>query len=181
MKTLLSIGMMLCLLLTGISCSSTQNFQDNAKITALTDGGNFTFMAQRANPMNMDVINILNSFPASNYTRVLELDPGSTINVSAEKITVDLPYFGRMFIASMDPTKNGFDFTSKSFTIDKSKSTAKKQVWIINLNDVQNVQQIFLEILPSGKTTASFNSRDRQAISYDGYITDSETTSDSGK
>ncbi len=178
MKNILSISFLVILLMSSSSCNSTKVYQDSEKTAALTNSGNFTFMAEKANPMNMDVINILNTFPGGG-SNILNLSAGYTLTVTPETVTADLPYFGRMFTPSLNPQENGFKFTSKDFTIDKSKSTAKKQVWIINLNDVSSAQQLYFEIFPGGSTTLSVNSRDRQAISYLGYITD--VSADSGK
>lgn len=160
-----------------IGCSSSKtSTADTLATQNLLSGGEFTFMAQRANPTNMDVIQVLNSWPYANSARILNLDQGYTIVISDTEVIVDLPYFGRMFIPQMDPTKNGFKFTSKNFTVDKSKTNEKRSIWVIDVKDQQNIQQIFLNISRTGRTLVSINSRDRQAISYDGYITANKTT-----
>lgn len=176
MKNIFTMSIMALLLGISFSCSSTKNYQDTEKTAALVQSGTFTFMAEKANPTNLDVVNILNTMPGGNAARIFNLDSGYTIKVEPEKITADLPYFGRMFIANLDPKESGFKFTSTNFTIDKSKSTAKKQVWIVNLNDVSSAQQMYFEIYPGGSTIVSINSKDRQAISYSGYITDTASS-----
>lgn len=154
------------------SCSSSKAYIDPQKTQELLSSGNFSFQAEKANPTNMDVINVMNSMPYNNSARILTLDPGYSVDFKTDEIVSQLPYFGRMFVANMDPQKNGYNFTSKSFTIDKSKSSDKKTVWIVNFNDLPQVRQIFLEIYKNGRAYLSINSNDRQAISYDGYISE---------
>lgn len=178
MKTIFTIGILSTVLLMSASCSSTKVYQDASKTKALTESGNFTFVAEKANPINVDVVNILSQYP-SGAANILNLNGNYTLTITPETITANLPYFGRMFSASLNPNDNGFNFTSKNFTIDESKSTTKKQVLIINLNDINTAQQMYLEIFPGGSTTLSINSKDRQAISYLGYIT--AISKDSGK
>ena len=162
-----------------ISCSSGRAYLDPLKTEQLLSSGNFSFNAERANPTNADFINVMNSFPGAGSSRMLTLDPGYTVDFSKEEINAQLPYFGRMFIANMDTRKNGYDFKSKDFTIDKSRSTDKKTVFAVNVNDQTNIRQIFLEVFKNGRAYLSINSNDRQAISYDGYI--SETPKKSGE
>jgi len=159
------------------SCGSSSTMI-NAKSQQLVNSGKFSFVAEKANPTNLDVINIMNSLPAGNSARMLDLSAGYYVHFSSDEISASLPYFGRMFVANMDHTKNGIDFKSKSFTINTSKSTDKKTVWAVRFNDVQNVRELFLEVYKNGKAYVSINANDRQAISYDGHISENN---DSGK
>ena len=168
------------IIFTMISCASSQSYGDPQKTQELLASGQFSFNARRASPTNMDVINVMNSMPYNNSARMLNLDAGYTVDFTKEKITANLPYFGRMFTASMDPTKNGFNFSSTDFTIDTSKSNSEKTVWTVTLKDQQNIRQMFLEIYKNGKAYLSVNANDRQAISYDGYISAPENAK-SGK
>lgn len=146
------------------------------KTTELVNKNEFTFHATRANPMNFDVIRVMNSIPNSGAARILELnDPNYLIEIKNDKIEVILPYFGRVFNASYgDSDKNSYRFTSKDFTIKKEQN--KKGKWTINIlpKDVDHVSNIILEVFKNGKTYVSFKSDDRQPITYDGYITTNE-------
>ena len=154
------------------SCSSKNVI--NVQSQEIFNSGTFRFVAEKANPTNLDVINVLNSLPAGNSARVMDLSSGYYVNFSPDEISASLPYFGRMFVSNFNSTKNGFDFTSKKFSIDTSKSTDKKTVWAIRFDDVPNVQQLFLEVYKSGKAYISINANDRQAISYDGHIAENK-------
>ena len=103
---------------------------------------------------------------------MLNLDSGYTIELKKEKVTVTLPYFGRMYISSMSPEKNSYRFTSEKFTVTESRGSKGKSVITIVFGDQHQVQKINMEIFSNGKAYVSVASNDRQPISYDGYITE---------
>ena len=78
------------------SCSSQINV-DPKTLEEITTSNQFTFMAERANPTNFDVINIMNSMPNGNSARMLDLDYSYTVVLKEKELDVTLPYFGRMF------------------------------------------------------------------------------------
>lgn len=155
------------------SCSS-QSGLDSKVVEQLVSSNQFTFMAKRANPTNMDVINVMNSFPASSSSRMLNLEYGYTLVLKDKVLDVTLPYFGRRYNASYDNTKNSYRFTSKDFVMNKSKN--EKGKWLITFEpkDIQYVRFMNLEIYPNGNAFLSINGNDRQPISYDGYLMQSE-------
>lgn len=169
MKSFVFYIMLSCSALFIHSCA-TQKTQNGAAQFQMINSGKFSFHAERANPMDIDVINVMNSMPAMSSSRMLTLDPGYTLDFTKEKITLKLPYFGRMYVGTLDPSQNGFDFTSTDFNINSSRSTEKKTIWMITFNDQPNIRQMYLEMYPNGKAYLSVNSADRQAITYDGFI-----------
>lgn len=173
MKSIVSnILLALGLFLLG-SCASSGIQINPQKVQELIQSKNFRFVAQRANPTNLDVVNILNSLPNYSANRVLNLDPGYGVNFSSTEIKTSLPYFGRSYVAQFgDTSKNGYNLTLKNFSVDASKSTKKKTILNYSINDSQEIQQIIIEIYPNGRAYVSINSQQRQPISYDGYITD---------
>lgn len=156
------------------NCSS-QNTVESKTVDALVNSDAFTFYAQRANPTNYDVINVMNSMPNSTSTRMLNLDGNYTIVLKRNILEVVLPYFGRSFKPNYNGD-NSYRFTSKDFTIDKSQN--KKGKWIVKIkpNDNTNASEIIIEIYKNGKAFTSMRSNDRQPISYDGYISKNEET-----
>ncbi|MGH1520225.1 DUF4251 domain-containing protein [Chryseobacterium sp. JK1] len=163
------------------SCAS-QSSADPKIVNALIDSQEFTFHAERANPTNYDVINVLGSMPNATSTRMLNLDGSYTIDVSKNNLDVALPYFGRLFNATYGNTSNNsYRFTSKDFTINKSQNKKGKWTLKIKPNDVRNVDEINIEIFKNGKALVSMRSNDRQPISYDGYISKSEVKQDKEK
>ncbi len=123
MKKYISILMIFGFLFSFQSCAS-QGSSDPVTVNALVDSQEFTFYAQKANPTNYDVINVMNSMPNSTSTRMLSLNTGDyTIEVHKNTVDVVLPYFGRLFNPTFGNTdKNGYRFTSKDFVINKSQN-----------------------------------------------------------
>lgn len=151
------------------SCT-TQNYMTPADLARLLEKEEFTFVAERANPTNYDVINVMNSLPTGSASRMLNLDPGYTMEIKKDVLEVTLPYFGRMYRPNMDQQKNSFRFTSKNFTIQRSKGKKNNSIFKITINDQSNINGIIVEAFNNGKTYVSIDANDRQAISYDGYI-----------
>ena len=122
MKNLINILSTAVLLILMNSCTSTANLP-SAKVTELLRNGEFTFMAEQAQPSNSDVVNVMNSLPRSSASRMLDLDYGYTIVLKKSELRVELPYFGRMYNPSYDTSNNSYRFTSKDFTV--SQQTGK--------------------------------------------------------
>lgn len=173
MKNLINILSTAVLLILMNSCTSTANLP-SAKVTELLRNGEFTFMAEQAQPSNYDVVNVMNSLPRSSASRMLDLDYGYTIVLKKSELRVELPYFGRMYSPSYDTANNSYRFTSKDFTV--SQQTGKKQsaVYTIITKDQPNIRRIIMEVFSSGKTYVSIDSNDRAPISYDGYLMENE-------
>lgn len=146
-------------------------------VDALVNSKEFTFHAERANPTNYDVINVMNSMPNSTSTRILQLNGDYTVELKNNNLEVVLPYFGRLFNPTYGNTSNNsYRFTSKDFTVDKSQN--KKGNWIVKIkpNDVNNVDQIIIEVYKNGKAFTSVRSNDRQPITYDGFVSKNDPT-----
>lgn len=173
MKNILKIVLALSLVIVTGSCS-TQNNIPSEKVNVLLQNQEFTFVAERAVPTNMDVINVMNSLPNSSSARILNLDYGYTLVIKKEEIVATLPYYGRMFTPSFDMNKNSYRFTSKDFTINKTAGKKGSSIYTISLSDQPNIRKMILEVYGNGKSYLSINSNDRQPISYDGYIMENE-------
>lgn len=181
MKKYISLLMIFGSLFFFQSCAS-QGSTDPKIVNDLVDSQEFTFYAQRANPTNYDVINIMNSIPNATATRMLDLNGDYTIEVNKNNLEVVLPYFGRLFTPTYGNTNdNSYRFTSKDFTINKSQN--KKGTWTLKIkpNDVRTVDEINIEIFKNGKAFVSMRSNDRQPITYNGYISKNEVKKDKEK
>ncbi len=157
------------------SCSS-QNTVPSQAVNMMVNAQDFSFRAQRANPTNYDVINVMTSLPNAPATRILDLSGSNySIDLKNDKLDVALPYFGRVFNPSYGNTaQNSYRFSSKDFTVNKSQN--KKGNWIVKIkvNGQSTVDEITIEVFKNGKAFTSVRSNDRQPISYDGYITKNE-------
>ncbi|WP_278354289.1 DUF4251 domain-containing protein [Chryseobacterium gleum] len=181
MKKYISLLMIFGFLFLFQSCAS-QGASDPKMVSALVDSQEFTFYAQRANPTNYDVINVMNSMPNATATRMLNLNGDYTIDVSKNTLDVVLPYFGRLFNPTYgNISDNSYRFTSKDFTVTKTQN--KKGKWTLKFKpkDVRTVDEINIEIFKNGKAFVSMRSNDRQPISYDGYISKTEVKQEKDK
>lgn len=95
------------------------------------------------------------------------------LRISGDTLVCYLPYFGRAYVAPIDITKGGFQFTSTKFdyTIVDNK---KKNGWdiLIKPKDVSDVRDLSFTIFENGNATLRITSDNRQPIAYDGYITE---------
>ncbi|MVN22271.1 DUF4251 domain-containing protein [Mucilaginibacter arboris] len=129
-------------------------------VKKMVNNQNYIFMAERANPLGWGTINL-------NYN----------YNVVVSKDSVDsyLPYFGRAYVAPInpvDPKETGIQFKSKNF--DYNSVLSKRSGWevIIVPHDVKETRKFILDISEAGYATLSVTSENRQSISFDGYITE---------
>lgn len=155
------------------SCAS-QASADPKTVDALVNSQDFTFYAQRANTTSYDVIRIMNSMPNSTASRILDLNGNYTIEMHQNTMEVVLPYFGRTFNTTLGNRDNGYRFSSKDFTVKKSQN--RKGTWTLKIkpNDIQNVDEMYIEVFKNGKAFVSIRGNDRQPISYDGYVSKNE-------
>ncbi len=181
MKKYISLLMIFGFLFFFQSCAS-QGSLDPKTVDTLITSQEFTFHAERANPTNYDVINVMNSMPNTTSTRILNLSGDYTIDVSKNTVDVVLPYFGRVFTPSYGNTgDSSYRFTSKDFTVNKTQN--KKGTWTLKIkpNDVRTVDTVNIEIFKNGKAFVSIKSNDRQPISYDGYVSKTEVKQEKEK
>jgi len=156
----------LFLLLTGSTVLHAQDAKQdrqNAKIAQiknLVDSQTYVFVAQTA-------------LPLSGNTRQLTSD--YDLKVTPTVITSYLPYFGRAYTAPINPTQGGIQFTSNKFEYTATPKT--KGGWDIQIRpkDYRDVQQLTLNISETGYATLQVTSTNRQAISFNGYITEIKT------
>lgn len=157
-----------------VSCSS-QAYLDSKTVDTLVGSEEFTFNAQRANPMNYEVINAIGSIQNAPTSRILQLQGGGySIELKKNNMDVVLPYFGRMYNASYNSSETSYRFVSKDFTVNKSQN--KNGTWTLKIkpNDVRNVDKINIEVFKNGKAFVSIQSNDRQPITYDGYVSENQ-------
>ena len=105
--------------------------------------------------------------PASGRFR--QLTPGYTLVVSGDKVSADLPYFGRAYAAPVDPAKGGIELNSKDFNYTVKDA---KKGWDITIkpNDAGESMQLYLTAFDNGSATLQVSSATRQTISFNGFI-----------
>lgn len=116
---------------------------------------NYTFIAQTAQPSS---------------GRQWQLTPEYQLEVKGNTINADLPYFGRAYTASVDPSKGGISFTSTNF--EYVNTPGRKGGWSILIKPKENVdaRQLILTVTTNGYANLQVISNNRQSISFSGYI-----------
>lgn len=162
----LSVYTLLLVLLSGFYTANAQSTRAQKKqqkleaIKKMVNNQNYVFMAQMANPLGW---------------KTVQLNYDYSVAVSKDSIDCYLPYYGRVYIAPMNPTdpaETGIQFKSKNF--DYKDNTSKKSGWEVTIapHDVKETRRFILDISESGYATLNVTSNNRQAISFNGYITE---------
>lgn len=129
-----------------------------------------------------DAVKVKNMVESQNYVfkaRMVIPQTGSSrqlsdeydLTISKDSIISYLPFFGRAYQPTLDPSKSGIKFTSTSF--EYSKEVIKKNKgWQITIipKDVTDVQKMYLTIYNNGNANLDVINTNRQGISFSGYI-----------
>jgi hypothetical protein len=91
------------------------------------------------------------------------------LKVNGDTLTAYLPYFGRAYVAPIDPTKGGIQFTStqNNYTLKVKKKNS--EINIVPKN-IQEVRQLHLNISPNGNASLQVISNNRDPITFNGYV-----------
>ena len=133
--------------------------QKLAQMQKLVEGRNFVFVAQYANPLGGRNINLTSLYDLKIYN---------------DTIMAELPYFGRAFVAPINSTDGGINFTTTKFNYKVNPK--KKGGWDISIEpkDGGDVREMFLSISESGYASLQVTSNNRQGIGFTGYLTSRE-------
>jgi hypothetical protein len=105
--------------------------------------------------------------PQTGSTR--QLSPDYDLTITKDTIISYLPYFGRAYVAPVDPAQGGIKFTSTNFEYKQAKDNKAWQI-TIKPKDTPDVHQLYLSIFDNGYATLQVISTNRQGISFNGYI-----------
>ncbi len=138
------------------SCSSSKKIVKlNADdVRNMVDSSQFVFVAERVNPLHGST-----RYLTSRYDVVVKKD----------SLVCDLPFFGRSFVAPMDPTKGGIEFTSTHFSYNIHSKGSEWEV-LIKPNDYGDVQQLMFDIYDNSTATLNVLNTHRDAITFYGHI-----------
>lgn len=131
-----------------------KNAAKEAAVKQMIDNKTYNFSAQSVTPLR-----------GGNT----QLSYGYSLRVNKDTITVYLPYYGRAFVAPIDPVDNGLDFTSTKFTYSADVKKNGYEISIVPA-DAKDVKQLFLDVSLSGYCTLRITNLNRDAISFDGYL-----------
>jgi hypothetical protein len=128
--------------------------KDTSEIREIVESKNYIFMAQQAYPQN-------------GITRILT--PGYDLTVRVDTVISYLPFFGRAYVAPLNPFEGGIKFLSSDFRYEMKKLKSKWEI-TIRPKDVSEVQQLNLDIFDNGSATLRVINTNRQPISFNGYV-----------
>jgi hypothetical protein len=125
-------------------------------LRALVDSQDYVFQVQSYQPPG----DIRRYLTTSNYT----------VQVAGDKIISDLPYLGREYFSSVDPTHLGWQFTSEKF--EYTLSPGKKDGWtvLIKPKDNQDIRGLRLNISSTGYAKLEILSNSRELVTLDGIV-----------
>lgn len=103
--------------------------------------------------------------------RSIYLSPYYDVKVNSDTVRAYLPYYGRAYVAPMDPSKGGIKFTSTDFDYQVSPCR-KKGNWQVNIRTRDTGREIFFffDIWENGTARLSVTDTNRQPISFQGDI-----------
>ena len=128
---------------------------DAAAVKQMVESKNYVFHAQQA-------------IPQTGTTRIL--DASYDFTVAGDSVNSYLPYFGRAYVAPIDPTEGGIKFATREFAYQQ---TIGKKSWQITIlpKDQADVRQLNLQIFDNGNASLQVLFTSRSPISFQGYIT----------
>lgn len=156
MKNLVKILITSCLSLFFISCLTQKEKEENRKLIAeIIAGNNFKFIAQQANPMRMNPLQL-----TSEYSLI----------VSSDSIKCDLPYFGVATQVPYGGTDMGIKFISTKFSYNKKSNPNGGYEIAIIPSETDKATKLFLQISENGYATLNVLSNYRDPINFNGTI-----------
>jgi hypothetical protein len=126
-----------------------------SEIATLINEKNFVFEAQTAYPTTGRQINLTSPYD---------------VRVSGDSVISYLPYFGRAFVAPINPDDAGIKFTStrNSYNLKDKKNSG----WDITIlpKDTKDVRQMYLTVSEDGYASLNVISNNRQTIRFNGIV-----------
>jgi Ni/Co efflux regulator RcnB len=125
------------------------------KVRKMVDAQDYRFVAQHAIPMG---------------SRSIHLSPEYDVHIHRDTVTAHLPYFGRAYVAPMNPLEGGIKFNSTNF--EYSLQQSKRGGWMVHITpkDAQRNFRLMLHITTTGSATLSVSDNTRQNISFNGFV-----------
>ncbi|ATP58608.1 hypothetical protein CPT03_20135 [Pedobacter ginsengisoli] len=153
---------------------------DKETTTKLVEAQTLVFNATTALPMaNMDINKVMQRFPGAQGGAIQLNGSQYQLKIAKDSVEAYLPYYGRAYSVNISSNDSGIKFKSKDFTYKTEKK--KKGGWIITIRpkDTKDVQSLTLSVGEKGYAVLNVNSNYRQAIAFNGFISEPVTPSNS--
>jgi hypothetical protein len=166
MKTLRNIFILMLIVSAGLNAVNAQTSKGNKKaakeaaIKSSIDGRHYTFLATYVLPQR-----------GGGHSLTSEYD----LRVTKDSVISFLPYFGQAYFdVPYKPTEGGIKFTSTKFSYTVKER--RKGGWEITIKptDAKYTDRLVLNVSPDGYGSLSVSSTNRDFITFDGYIKESE-------
>lgn len=159
-KNLIYFFLVVMLSLVAISCSTSQSTADKRiraeEISRKITDFDFLFKATYAHPMGY---------------KSIYLSPYYDVKVSKDTVRAYLPYYGRAYVAPMNPDDNGIKFTSTKFEYKVTAGKRKRNHLIeIKTKDTSREFVLSFDIWENGSARLNVSDSNRQPISFQGNI-----------
>ncbi|MDO5523267.1 MAG: DUF4251 domain-containing protein [Bacteroidia bacterium] len=153
---LIVMSVVLGLTTCGTAQSAAEKEAVAAEIQQRMNDFDFTFKATYAYPTGF---------------RSMYLSPFYDVKVSPDTVRAYLPYYGRAYVAPMDPREGGIKFTSTNFDYQVEPGR-KKGNWQVNIRTNDTGREIFLffDIWENGTARLNVTDTNRQPISFQGDV-----------
>src|SRR3954452_25023530 len=135
--------------------SSSNNIFNDSTVQELINSKHYTFVAQYAQPMGSKQIALTTEY---------------TLTVHNDSLISYLPYYGKAYVAPINTTDAGIEFTSTNF--DYAATPAKKGNYTITIKPGKEdkASQMILNVTSSGYASLQVLSSNRSAISFRGIM-----------
>ena len=149
-----------CFLILVTACLLQANAQkdksaEQAALQTNLNTRHFVFVAQTATPLRGGLQQLTSYYD---------------LKVSNDSIVSNLPYFGRAYVAPMNPSESGLTFASTASGYQvKMKKKGTREI-SINTKANGDTQRMQLTIFSDGTATLRVSSNNRDPISFNGYI-----------
>jgi hypothetical protein len=99
-----------------------------------------------------------------------QLTPDFELKIRKDTLESYLPYFGKVYMASLDMTRGPLDFKTSLFKY--TISNRKKGGWdiVIAPHNAGDTRELFLTVSPDGYASLQVICNNRDPISFNGYI-----------
>jgi hypothetical protein len=137
------------------AAGTSHNIFNDSTVQELINSKHYTFVAQYAQPLR---------------GRQITLTTEYTLTVHNDSLISYLPYFGQAYVAPINPSDAGIEFTSTNF--DYAATPGKKGSYTVTIKpkDEAKANQMILHVTSSGYADLQVSSSNRQAINFRGIM-----------
>ncbi|MEA4996305.1 MAG: DUF4251 domain-containing protein [Petrimonas sp.] len=136
--------------------------------TAIEKEGVAREVSQRVNDFDF-TFKATYAYPAG--FKSIYLSPYYDVKVSPDTVRAYLPYYGRTYVAPVNPAEGGIKFTSTDFDYQVNPGK-KKGNWQVNIRTKDTGRELFLyfDVWENGTARLQVSDTNRQPISFQGDI-----------